>query len=371
MSRLGPLFAAGLVGLMVGAFAVGPLADRHGRKAMLTASMVVFGLASLASSFSGDLWTLTWLASSRASVSAAPCLRASRWPPVPAPHPGGVARDADVLWLHDRIGAWRPHRVPGDRTLRMAAAARRRRVAPLALAPVLWWTLPESLRYLVMAGARGASNRHGALEDCAKRRSRRCDLHRAKAPAISPVRQLFSGGLMTGTLLLWLAFFMSLLVVYLLSNWMPTLDPAKHRCLAEPCRTDYGDVADRRHGRRDRRRPNDGRPESSPRARRRLCRWRSLHRFDQHDDSSSVADGARGLRCGILRLGRAGRRECALRGLLSHALSRHRRELGKRDWSERSILGSLLGGAMLALGWTVTTSMRSWRSPRSSRPRLY
>ena len=35
VSRLGPLFAAGLVGLMVGAFAVGPLADRHGRKAML------------------------------------------------------------------------------------------------------------------------------------------------------------------------------------------------------------------------------------------------------------------------------------------------------------------------------------------------
>jgi len=28
---------------------------------------------------------------------------------------------------------------------------------------------------------------------------------------------------MSGTLLLWLAFFMSLLVVYLLSNWMPTL----------------------------------------------------------------------------------------------------------------------------------------------------
>ena len=37
------------------------------------------------------------------------------------------------------------------------------------------------------------------------------------------MRQLFGGGLLRGTLLLWLAFFMSLLVVYLLSNWMPTL----------------------------------------------------------------------------------------------------------------------------------------------------
>ena len=30
--RLGPLFAAGLFGLMIGAFAAGPLAARHGRK---------------------------------------------------------------------------------------------------------------------------------------------------------------------------------------------------------------------------------------------------------------------------------------------------------------------------------------------------
>ena len=35
--------------------------------------------------------------------------------------------------------------------------------------------------------------------------------------------ELFGGGLLKGTLLLWLAFFMSLLVVYLLTNWMPTL----------------------------------------------------------------------------------------------------------------------------------------------------
>ena len=50
-----PLFAAGLFGLMLGAFAVGPLADRFGRKALLVASMIVFGTACLASSYSDGL----------------------------------------------------------------------------------------------------------------------------------------------------------------------------------------------------------------------------------------------------------------------------------------------------------------------------
>ncbi len=61
VARLGPLFAAGLFGLMMGAFAVGPLADRHGRKTMLIVSMVAFGGASLASALSTGLQSLTWL----------------------------------------------------------------------------------------------------------------------------------------------------------------------------------------------------------------------------------------------------------------------------------------------------------------------
>ena len=35
VTQLGPLFAAGLFGLMLGAFAVGPPADRYGRKTLL------------------------------------------------------------------------------------------------------------------------------------------------------------------------------------------------------------------------------------------------------------------------------------------------------------------------------------------------
>ena len=96
-------------------------------------------------------------------------------------------------------------------------------VAPLLLAPVLGALLPESVRFLVARG--GAHDRIVAVlgriapaEDL--RGARFVDTAVSKA---SPVAQLFGGGLLKGTLLLWLAFFMSLLVVYLMTNWMPTL----------------------------------------------------------------------------------------------------------------------------------------------------
>ena len=224
VSSLGPLFAAGLVGLMLGAFAVGPLADRHGRRAMLVASMLVFGLASVASSLSPDLWTLTWLrvvtgiglgGAMPTSITLASeyCPAQRRSSLVTLMFCGFTIGSAvggliagQVL---ERYG-WRPLFVGGG-------------LVPLALAPVLWWTLPESVRYMVMRGTGRA-----AVADVLSRIAPEADLTGAtfvgaKAPSGSPVRQLFSGGLVAGTLLLWLAFFMSLLVVYLLSNWMPTL----------------------------------------------------------------------------------------------------------------------------------------------------
>jgi MFS transporter, AAHS family, 4-hydroxybenzoate transporter len=224
VSRLGSLFAAGLVGLMIGAFAVGPLADRHGRKTMLTASMLIFGLASTASSFSGDISTLTWLRfvtgfglggamPTSITLSSEYCPAPRRASLVTLMFCGFTIGSAIAGLIASQVlerGGWRPMLVAGG-------------VAPLVLAPVLWWSLPESVRYLAMRGdpePRIAS----VLSSIAPNVS----LHNAtftgvNAPTISPVRQLFSGGLLSGTLLLWLAFFNSLLVVYLLSNWMPTL----------------------------------------------------------------------------------------------------------------------------------------------------
>jgi len=224
VSRLGPLFAAGLVGLMAGAFAVGPLADRHGRKAMLAASMLVFGLASLASSLSRDLETLTWLRfitgvglggamPTSLTLAAEYCPAARRASLVTLMFCGFTIGSA----LGGLIAAqvlegygWRPLLVGGGGV-------------PLALAPILWWTLPESVRYLLATGAEASRIAVVLAKTAPNAELGGTVFAGATAAHVSPVRQVFSGGLMGGTLLLWLAFFMSLLVVYLLSNWMPTL----------------------------------------------------------------------------------------------------------------------------------------------------
>jgi AAHS family 4-hydroxybenzoate transporter-like MFS transporter len=181
---------------MLGAFAVGPLADRLGRRALLVASMAVFGAASVAASLSGDLATLiacrfvTGLGLGGAMPTS--ITFASENVPVERRSSlvtlmfcgftiGSAVGGLTAAWALDRYG-WRPLFAAGG-------------VFPIALAPVLWSTLPESAAY---------------LQSIARERG-------------SPVVQLFGGGLLIGTLLLWLSFFMSLLVVYLLSNWMPTL----------------------------------------------------------------------------------------------------------------------------------------------------
>src|SRR6202790_4998011 len=55
---LGPVFSAGLFGLMIGALTLGPLADRIGRKKIIVFSTLAFGIGTLVTSFVSDVNTL-------------------------------------------------------------------------------------------------------------------------------------------------------------------------------------------------------------------------------------------------------------------------------------------------------------------------
>ncbi|MEZ5284945.1 MAG: MFS transporter [Vicinamibacterales bacterium] len=126
VADLGPLFAAGLFGLMLGAFAVGPAADRYGRRAMLVASMVVFGVASLASAFSGPASLITWRFVTGLGLGRAMPMTIT----LPRLLPGAapvVTGHADVLRLHAWFGGGRPPSRRGPAHLWLAHPARWRR----------------------------------------------------------------------------------------------------------------------------------------------------------------------------------------------------------------------------------------------------
>ena len=165
VAQLGPLFAAGLFGLMLGAFAVGPLADRYGRKTMLVASMIVFGVASLASSYSGGLTALTALRclTGLGLGGAMPMTitLASEFSP--------AARRSSLVTLmfcgftlgSAMAGLIAARILPslGWRVLLVGGG-----LPPLVLAPLLGAMLPESVRFLVMSG-----NAHDRIADILRR----------------------------------------------------------------------------------------------------------------------------------------------------------------------------------------------------------
>ncbi|MGU7780985.1 MFS transporter [Burkholderia sp. PU8-34] len=224
-AQLAPVFGAGLAGLMAGALVFGPFGDRFGRKRLLLACVACFGIASAASAGAGNLHELiawrfvTGLGLGGAMPNAitltseyCPARRRSLLVTTMfcgftiGSALGGLAAAA----LIERDG-WRAVFVVGG-------------AAPLLLVPVLAWRLPESVRYLVNAG-RDASQVAALLARIAPDDSlaRASFIAPRGKPAGSPLGRLFGPDLLRGTLLLWLTFFMSLLVIYLLSSWLPTL----------------------------------------------------------------------------------------------------------------------------------------------------
>ncbi|WP_203073447.1 MFS transporter [Falsiroseomonas ponticola] len=223
-AQLAPLFGAGLFGLMVGAFVFGPLADRWGRKPVLVATTVFFGLATLASAFATSVEMLTVLRfvtgiglggamPAAITLTSEFCPARKRSSLVTLMFCGfTIGSAAAGLAASHIVGAfgWQGLLVLGG-------------VLPLVLVPVLAAVLPESPRYLALRQAPAA--RIAAIMQPIAPATDLSGLRFSSAvrPRGLPIAQFFRGGLATGTLLIWTTFFMSLLVFYLLSSWLPLL----------------------------------------------------------------------------------------------------------------------------------------------------
>ncbi|MFS2125980.1 MFS transporter [Pseudomonas sp. Pseusp97] len=226
-ASLGPVMSAALIGMVFGALGSGPLADRFGRKVVLVVAVFLFGLFSLISAYSSNLEQLmalrllTGIGLGAAMPNATTLL--SEYTPerlksllVTSMFCGfnlGMASGGFVSAKLIPAYGWHSLLLLGG-------------VLPLVLAVVLLVWLPESARFLVVRN-RGADKVKRVLAPIAPAEvvaARDFSVPEQKTVQSRNVfKVIFAGTYSAGTLLLWLTYFMGLVIVYLLTSWLPTL----------------------------------------------------------------------------------------------------------------------------------------------------
>lgn len=248
-SELGPVFGAGLVGMLFGTLSLSIAADKLGRRPILLAATFFTAL-------------MMYMTSRAESVQELLVLRFITGFGMGAIIPNVVALSNEYSPARIRVtvvmivscgflvggalgGAFASQLIPafGWRSVFVAGA-----VAPLILGIAMLVWLPESLQFLVLRGrkldkvrrwlaridprlvlteaTRLVSREEGSTKAASTSTSQGATGADSDAPAQRPslpVVGLFRDGLATGTVLLWVINFVNLLSIYFLATWLPVL----------------------------------------------------------------------------------------------------------------------------------------------------
>lgn len=226
--ELAPVLSAALFGLAIGAMTSGPLADKFGRKIVLTASVLLFSGFCVASAYAADLTQMT-------------VLRFITGLGLGAAMPNAVAMLSEYCPERNRAlilntmycgfpvgaaagGFFASFIIPeyGWRAVLLWCGA-----VPLVLGVLMIFIMPRSASFLV-------SKKQPAekVRKILKRINPQADLdnavfvlpeNKAAQQTGNPMAMVMGSHFRAGSILLWIAYFMGLIIFYAMINWMPVL----------------------------------------------------------------------------------------------------------------------------------------------------
>ena len=222
----GPVYSAGLFGIMLGALIMGPVADRFGRRWLVVISAALFGLFMVASTQATTISQLTvYRFLTGLGIGGA------------MPNLVSIATEFAPSRFEQRIVGWVFTGIPAGAVLGgivsslLLPAAGWRSVlylgggVSLVLALFLAVWLPELVRFLITS--RPDPERIGAIMRRvvpALEIPAGSQFHSSHtAPKGMPVAHLFMESRTIDTLLFWVAFFMNLLILYFILSWFTTM----------------------------------------------------------------------------------------------------------------------------------------------------
>jgi AAHS family 4-hydroxybenzoate transporter-like MFS transporter len=223
---LGGVFAAANFGVLIGSLVFSMVADKIGRRPVLIGATLFFSAMAIATAYAQNVQQLLWLrfiagigmgcimpnataligefSPKRSRVTFMMCITVG--------FTAGAALAGLVsLWMIPAFG-WRSVFIFGGSI-------------PLVIALLMMWGLPESLQFLAVSGrnratlARWLKKLDSTLPIDASTEFVANEERRSGVPAV----HLFRDGRGVVTILIWVVNFMNLLVLYSISNWLPTV----------------------------------------------------------------------------------------------------------------------------------------------------